>query len=195
MKRPAWVGSLYCTTQKQDPDPMQAIRFLHSALTQALPSVHSRRLKTLMCCVSALLRGRRLTLTGLGRFMPGKAYPKHAIKRVDRLLGNRHLQTERSLFYWVMLRALLGSLKHPLILVDWPPIDAAGGEKRGRIYFRKKGDGTKGDETPFPAGATHLSARQGSQWAHRLAWKIRSEPGNPRSHAGRHQRKCSGLGY
>ena len=105
---------------------MQAIRFLHSALAQALPTVHSHRLKTLMCCVSSLLRGRRLTLTGLGRFMSGKAYPKHAIKRVDRLLGNRHLQTERSLFYWVMLRALLGSLKHPLILVDWSPIDAAG---------------------------------------------------------------------
>ncbi|QAY88322.1 IS4 family transposase, partial [Pseudomonas arsenicoxydans] len=75
---------MYCTTQKQDPDPMQAIRFLHSALAQALPTVHSRRLKTLMCCVSSLLRGRRLTLTGLGRFMSGKAYPKHAIKRVDR---------------------------------------------------------------------------------------------------------------
>lgn len=105
---------------------MQAIRFLHSALTQALPTVHSRRLKTLMCCVSSLLRGRRLTLTGLGRFMSDKAYPKHAIKRVDRLLGNRHLQSERSLFYWVMLRTLLGPLKHPLILVDWSPIDAAG---------------------------------------------------------------------
>jgi len=58
--------------------------------------------------------------------MPGRAYPKHAIKRVDRLLGNRHLQTERPLFYWVILRALLGSLKHPLILVDWSRIDAAG---------------------------------------------------------------------
>lgn len=104
---------------------MQAIRFLHSALAQALPTVHSRRLKTLMCCVSALLEGRRLTLTGLGRFLPGRAYPKHAIKRVDRLLGNLHLQTERPLFYWVMLRALLGALKHPLILVDWSPIDAS----------------------------------------------------------------------
>lgn len=78
---------------------MQAIRFLHSALAQALPGVHSRRLKTLMCCVSALLRGRRLTLTGLGRSLPSKAYPKHTIKRVDRLLGHRHLQTERPLFY------------------------------------------------------------------------------------------------
>ena len=105
---------------------MQAIRFLHRALAQALPSIQSRRLTTLMSCVSSLLQGRRLTLTALGRFMPGQAYPKHAIKRVDRLLGNQHLRAERPLFYWVMLRALLGSLKHPLILVDWSRIDAPG---------------------------------------------------------------------
>ncbi|WP_157222961.1 hypothetical protein [Pseudomonas sp. GM25] len=55
---------------------MQAIRFLHSALTQVLPSVDSRRLKTLICGVSALLRGRRLILTGLGQFMPSNAYPR-----------------------------------------------------------------------------------------------------------------------
>lgn len=105
---------------------MQAIRFLHRALAQALPSIHSRRLTSLMSCVSSLLHGRRLTLTALGRFMTGRAYPKHSIKRVDRLLGNQHLRSERPLFYWVMLRALLGSLKHPLILVDWSRIDASG---------------------------------------------------------------------
>ena len=99
---------------------------LHRALAQALPSIHSRRLTTLVSCVSSLLQGRRLTLTGLGSSMPGQAYPKHAIKRVDRLLGNQHLRTERPLYYWVMLRALLGSLKHPLILVDWSRIDAPG---------------------------------------------------------------------
>ncbi|BBP59726.1 hypothetical protein PHLH4_33160 [Pseudomonas sp. St316] len=105
---------------------MQAIQFLHTALAQALPNIHARRLTALMCCVSALLQGQCLTLTSLGRFLPGRAYPKHAIKRVDRLLGNPHLRAERPLFYWVMLRALLGNLKHPLILVDWSPIDAPG---------------------------------------------------------------------
>lgn len=59
---------------------MQAIRFLHSALAQALPTVHSRRLKTLMCCVIALLQGRRLSLTGLDRFMSRKA--SHYVGRV-----------------------------------------------------------------------------------------------------------------
>ncbi|WP_320110005.1 IS4 family transposase [Pseudomonas sp. B21-056] len=105
---------------------MQAIQFLHNALAQALPTLHSRRLTALMCCVSALLQGRRLTLTGIGRAMLGQAYPKHSIKRVDRLLGDARLQAERPLFYWVILRALLGTLKHPLILVDWSRIDAPG---------------------------------------------------------------------
>ncbi len=104
---------------------MQAVRFLHKAFSQALPTIHSKRLSALMSCVSALLHGHRLTLTDLGRAMPSQAYTKHSIKRVDRLLGNALLQSERPLFYWKMLTALLGSLRHPLILVDWSPINAA----------------------------------------------------------------------
>lgn len=98
--------------------PMQAVRFLHKALAQALPCVHAKRLNALMCAVSALLAGKRLTLTAVGRFMPGNGQPRHAIKRADRLLGNLHLHAERPLFYLMILRALLGSLKHPLVLVD-----------------------------------------------------------------------------
>jgi len=105
---------------------MQAVRFLHKAFAQALPSIHAKRLNALMCAVSALLAGRRLTLTAVGRFMPGDGQPRHAIKRADRLLANSHLQTERPLFYLMMLRALLGALKHPLVLVDWSPVDAPG---------------------------------------------------------------------
>ncbi|GAB3377400.1 hypothetical protein GCM10027514_14710 [Azotobacter armeniacus] len=105
---------------------MQAVQFLRAALAKALPTIHARRLEALMVAVAALLQGRRLSLTALGRSMPGLVWPKHAIKRIDRLLGNRQLQAERGLFYWVVLRALLGSLRHPLILVDGSPIDAAG---------------------------------------------------------------------
>ncbi len=104
---------------------MQAVRFLHKAFSQALPTIHSKRLSALMNCVSALLHWHRLTLTDLGRTMPSEAYTKHSIKRVDRLLGNAHLQHERLLFYWKMLTALLGPLRYPLILVDLSPINAA----------------------------------------------------------------------
>ncbi|TBU80336.1 IS4 family transposase [Pseudomonas daroniae] len=104
---------------------MQAVRFLHNAFSQAFPTVHDKRLNALMSCVSALLQGHRLTLTDLGRAIPSKAYTKHSIKRVDRLLGNAQLQSERLLFYWKMLKALIGNLPQPVILVDWSPINAA----------------------------------------------------------------------
>jgi hypothetical protein len=105
---------------------MQAVRFLHKAFARALPSVHAKRLNTLMCAVSALLAGRRLTLTAVGRFMPGACQPQRFITRVDRLLANPHLRAERPLFYLMMLRALLGSLRHPLLLVNWSPVDDPG---------------------------------------------------------------------
>lgn len=57
--------------------------------------------------------------------MPSGASTTHSIKRVGRLSGNAQLQPERALFYWKMLTPLLGSLRHPLILVEWSPINAA----------------------------------------------------------------------
>ncbi|GAB3391329.1 hypothetical protein GCM10027514_35280 [Azotobacter armeniacus] len=105
---------------------MQTVQFLHAAFAKALSTIHARRLEALMAAVAALLQGRRLTLTALRRSLPGSAWPRHAIERVDRLLGNRQLQAERGLFYRVMRRALPGSLRHPLLLVDGSPIDAAG---------------------------------------------------------------------
>ena len=74
---------------------MQTVQFLHAAFAKALPTIHARRLEALMAAVAALLQGRCLTLTALGRSLPGSAWPRHAIKRIDRLLGNRQLQAER----------------------------------------------------------------------------------------------------
>ena len=102
---------------------MQAPRFLHNWLTSALPSIHAKRLQALLDTVGALLTDRRLGLTALGRALPGPVAPRHTIKRVDRLLGNRHLHEERPLFYWLVANVLIGHMTRPLILVDWSPID------------------------------------------------------------------------
>lgn len=75
-------GSLVVAKQTNPPRPMQAVRFLHKAFSQALPTIHSKRLSASMSCVSALLHGHRLTLSYLGRSMPSEAYTKHSIKRV-----------------------------------------------------------------------------------------------------------------
>ena len=98
---------------------MQATRYVFSHLAKACQSVHRKRLQVLMAAVDALARGRRLTLTGLGRSLDSKAKVKHNIKRMDRLLGNEKLLTERSSLYKAMAELVMNGVQRPLIIVDW----------------------------------------------------------------------------
>ncbi len=67
---------------------MQTPQFLHRILTTSATLLHSARFNALATCVEALLSGQRLSLTAVGRRLPRRIQPKHAIKCVDRLLGN-----------------------------------------------------------------------------------------------------------
>lgn len=49
---------------------MQTVQSLHAAFAEALPTIHARRLEALMAA--------------LGRSLPNSAWPKQAIKRIDR---------------------------------------------------------------------------------------------------------------
>jgi hypothetical protein len=73
----------------------------------------------LVRAVGALLAGGTLTLTHLGRHLPGRLHTKHKIKCIDRLLGNRHLHDERMSVYEELARWLIGSIERPVIIVDW----------------------------------------------------------------------------
>ncbi|MDD5630482.1 MAG: hypothetical protein PHI13_00430 [Methylococcales bacterium] len=73
-----------------------------------------------MAAVGAGLSGASISITELGRSISGPAY----IKRMDRLAGNCHLNTERMAVYAAMAQWLLQSLPMPLILIDWPPLTA-----------------------------------------------------------------------
>jgi len=64
---------------------MSIIITLHSLLKQSLPDLHAARLHALMAAVGAGLTGASVSITALGRAVSGCAYPKHKIKRLDRL--------------------------------------------------------------------------------------------------------------
>lgn len=119
---------------------MQTSRFLHKILSTSASVLHRARFRALAACVEALLTGQRLGVTALGRRLPRPAQPKHAIKCVDRLLGNPHLQRERPQLYADVARLLLGNTRHPIILVDWSPIDERGTHflLRAAIPFGKR---------------------------------------------------------
>ena len=83
-----------------------------------------RRVKAVLDCADALNENETLTLTGIGRGMKkSKAKVKHCIKRVCRLLGNRHLQRERAGVYGFVAGFLLKNIKYPIIIVDWSPVN------------------------------------------------------------------------
>jgi hypothetical protein len=105
---------------------MQVLQILHQSFAYTLSGIHRRRLDAFMAAVTALLYNGALSLTALGRSLRTAAYPKHAIKRIDRLLRNPHLHAERTMFYRLWLHLLVGNRPTPVLLVDWSHLDASG---------------------------------------------------------------------
>jgi hypothetical protein len=85
--------------------------------------MHSIRRSALEALVQAALRSQTLTVTRLGRALASPAREKHCIKRADRLLSNAHLQGERPGLYQALARRLVGSQRHPVIVIDWSDLD------------------------------------------------------------------------
>jgi hypothetical protein len=103
---------------------MHTAKVLHKLLIQSVPSIHATRLNTVIVSVQALTQGARATVTSLGRGLMGKAYDKHKIKRVDRLLSNARLYQERHSIYNALTRRLLLGLSEVIIAVNWSPLCA-----------------------------------------------------------------------
>jgi len=98
---------------------MHATKMLHQMLSKNCPDIHARRLTALTDVVAALVQGRTLTVTGLGRCLPRDISMKHSIKQSDRLIGNAHLHAERLAIYQAMAHYLIGNNLRSIILVDW----------------------------------------------------------------------------
>lgn len=101
---------------------MHVVSILQKILSAGCASVHKVRLCSVLDAVNGLLRSRTLSLTAIGRDMSTNCAAKHAIKRVDRLLGNVHLQAELPLFYRALNRLVLNTTSRPIILVDWSDV-------------------------------------------------------------------------
>lgn len=98
---------------------MHALRIVQEFIRAGCPHLHAAPLRGILAAVAAAVRGRRLTLAELGRALVGAGRVKHSIKRIDRLLGNRHLATEHFSLYQASARRLVGALREPVIIVDW----------------------------------------------------------------------------
>jgi hypothetical protein len=103
---------------------MHVFPLLHKTFEEELPQVHQTRLNSLMTLSSTAVSGNKLNLTGLGRSISNTNKECSNIQKVDRLLGNGHLQAERTLFYKVMLSHIMKSATSPWIHIDWTCINS-----------------------------------------------------------------------
>ena len=104
---------------------MHVTELLHNKLANAHPDLHLSRLTAVLDAVEGLLASQSLQLTAIGRHLAGRTAEKHAIKRMDRLLGNIHLAGDRLHVYHWQAQQLIGNKKHPIVLIDFSDVDAA----------------------------------------------------------------------
>ncbi|HCB4958110.1 TPA: IS4/IS5 family transposase, partial [Salmonella enterica subsp. enterica serovar Bredeney] len=85
----------------------------------ALAPFHQYRQRAILDATAALSRGASLTLTSIGRYLPGNAQVKNKIKRIDRLLGNDALHRDIPAIFHNLTRLLTRDLTLCVIAVDW----------------------------------------------------------------------------
>ncbi|MDA1370943.1 MAG: hypothetical protein O2971_09310 [Proteobacteria bacterium] len=103
---------------------MHAQLLLHELLRKICPTIHAKRLNTLLAAVQTLSAGAKATVTSLGRGLAGETYDKHKIKRIDRLLSNGHLYQECHLIYKNLTQLVLRGLTEVIVVIDWSPLCA-----------------------------------------------------------------------
>ncbi|MER3384481.1 IS4 family transposase [Pectobacterium aroidearum] len=98
---------------------MPASQVCHKFFSQSLNSLHQYRKNALLDMTVALTRGASLSLTSIGRYLPGPARVKHKIKRVDRHLNSDLMFSDVPAVYQKLVSRLTRSLSLCVIAVDW----------------------------------------------------------------------------
>ena len=98
---------------------MHATQVLNTQLYKQCQEIHQKRWNVLLAMVEALMIGKKLSVTGLGRSLPGVSYEKHQIKKSDRLIGNLYLNHDRQPIYSALAKLAIGNCRQPVIHVDW----------------------------------------------------------------------------
>jgi hypothetical protein len=75
------------------------ISIIKAAMETSCTFIHETRLAALMDAAHALQYSNNLSLTAIGRKLSGECAIKHKIKKVDRLVGNKHLHNELTDLY------------------------------------------------------------------------------------------------
>jgi hypothetical protein len=94
---------------------------LRKHLEKSCESIYETRLDAVLDVAMALQKSQDLSLSSMGRNLPGKSDIKHKIKKVDRLEGNKYLHKELNQIYMGLsgyIFSLISQEKSVPIIVD-----------------------------------------------------------------------------
>lgn len=97
---------------------MRDIQILQQTIENQCPEIHKKQLSSLILATKTVLDGSDLTLTKIGSALDTDTTMKHAIKRIDRLLGNRNLRREKESIYKWHASFITRANPFPVVLVD-----------------------------------------------------------------------------
>jgi hypothetical protein len=80
---------------------------------------HAKRLNTLQQMVASAFQASSLTVTQLGRSLPGTLSERNGIRKADRFLSNTKLHDDYPSLCQKLAAALIAPSSSPWILVDW----------------------------------------------------------------------------
>ena len=84
-------------------------------------SIDPRIERSLEQSVQSVMQGAALSVTAIGRGYLGRIKQKHAIKKADRLIGNKTLHRHRDSYYQQVIRQFV-TQDNPVICVDWSSV-------------------------------------------------------------------------
>jgi hypothetical protein len=112
-------------------------------ISKRLGVIHAARRPLLCAAVGAVMSGHLLSLSRLARGLMGQSTQRAALKRVDRLLGNRRIGAEARIVGAALLRAVCRGTGTLVIAVDWSPVAPGGAfvELRAAVTYPGMGRG------------------------------------------------------
>lgn len=139
---------------------------------QQLDRIHAARRELFSAAVNAVMAGKWLTLSRLGRALVSQGTYKAALKRIDRLLGNQRIAQEAKVVAEALLRTWCRQRRPLVIAVDWSEVAPGGAfvELRAALTCQGMGRGLTIYQQVYPesklgnAGAERKLLERLHQW-------------------------------
>lgn len=149
-----------------------AKKIVREFVQRHLSLIHAARREVLCAVVSAVMAGHLLSLSRLARALIGQSTQRAALKRVDRLIGNKRIAQETETVAAALLSRWCQSRQPVVIAVDWSEV-APGGvfvELRAALTRLGMGRGLTIYQQVYPesklgnAQAEHMLLKRLRQW-------------------------------